>query len=332
MFINKKRADFSGRSIKSPASALLAALIFTLFLVLSVGPATAEPLSVSIAPNGSIKLPTGWIIMDSAELAGRINQTKESLSLPISSSTAFFAVKKNPAGEQIAAISLERAQAAPLNSNIFPLLSPEEKQELFNSVRMVVTSAFTLAKSPMEITDITTKSFGRYNTLIVSGKQSDGHNPTDFHLIYYFLPNDTYIFSVLCRSDSAKELTQDFNLIMSGFDPDKSWQPTRPPERKSGESLPDYLSRIYGVEPGKLPLSPPAPTAANEKQPDGSFKETLPANQPPAFNATKAESVQTPPLANKNATQTQGQAQPAEKTQQPPTPAPTGEHSNAQGQ
>ncbi len=255
--------------------------------------------------------------MDSALLAEQLKQAKGSAGLPISADTAFFAAKNNPAGEQIAVISLERTQPAPLNSNILPLLSQEEKRELFNSIRMVVLGAFNQAEPRLNITDITTKTFGRYNTIIVSGKQDEGHNPMDFHLVYYFLTAETQIFSVAYRSDFAKGLNQDFSLIMDSFDPDKTWRPTPPPERKSGEALHDYLSRIYGVEQ-TLPGVPPA--AVNAQNIHNATANTQGSAAAPALPPAGAEKTSPPVQAGQNAAQAQPQpaATNLNATQMPP--------------
>lgn len=327
MFIKKKSADYYDHSCKHRfAVALFTALI--LFFVLNAPLLQAEPLNVAIAPSGTIKLPPGWVIMDSALLAEQLKQAKGSAGMPISSNTAFLAAKNNPSGEQIAVISLERTQPAPLNSNILPLLSQEEKRELFNSIRMVVLGAFNQAEPPLDITDITTKTFGRYNTIIVSGKQNEGHNPMDFHLVYYFLTNETHIFSVAYRSDFAKSLNQDFSLIMDSFDPDKTWRPTPPPERKPGEALHDYLSRIYGVEQTLPGVPPAAVSAQSAHNATANAQEAAPSPAPPASNAEKtlppaqlgqnAAQAQPQAAANLNATQTMPPTANLNATRTPP--------------
>ncbi len=226
--------------------ALLAAVL--LLAAALAGPATAAPHKVSIAPAGSLLLPEGWTVTDPAAAAKQITAAKESMGLSISSNTVFFAVKNNPSMERIACIALERTQASPLNNNIIPLLTPEEKEEVYANMRLVMSGAFQIAGTAVEITETTFKTFGPYHTLIMSLKQPEGRTPVNSHVVYYFLPEATHILTVVYNADAAKELNPDFTAIMDSFNPDSGYEPVPAPARKDGEDLHDYLSRIYKAE------------------------------------------------------------------------------------
>lgn len=228
-------------------STLLAAALL-LMAALPAGPAEAAPRKVTIAPSGSLLLPEGWTVTDPAVAAKQIHEAKENLGITISSSTVFFAVKNNPNQEQLACVALERTQASPLNNNIIPLLTPEEKEEVYANMRLVMSGAFQMAGAPVEITETTFKDFGRYHTLIMSLQQPGGHNPVNSHVVYYFLPEATHILTVVYNAEAAKELNPDFTAIMNSFDPDGGYEPTPAPARKDGENLHDYLGRIYKAE------------------------------------------------------------------------------------
>lgn len=233
---------------------LTLALLVVGFVALPA-PALADPHKVTISPAGSLLLPEGWRVMDPGLAAKQISETKEKLNIAISSNTAFFAVKNNATMDWIAIIALERTQASPLNNNIIPLLTPEEKEEVYANMRLVMTGIFKMAEAPVEITETTFKTFGRYHALIMSMRQAREGTPLETHVIYYVLPKETHILTVVYRADAGKELNPDFSVIMDSFDPDSSYQPEPPPARKEGEVLYDYLDRIYssaeGAEAGK---------------------------------------------------------------------------------
>lgn len=223
----------------------LSALGLILLCLLLAAPALAAPRKVTIDPAGSLLLPQGWTVMDPSVAAKQVTAAKEHMGIAVSSNTIFFAVKNSPSQEQPAGIVLERSQASPLNNNIIPLLTPEEKEEIYANTRLLLTGAFKMAAAEVKITETTFKTFGRYHTLIVSMREAGGHSPTDSHLVYYFLPEATYILTVTYNSGAANELNPDFAVIMDSFDPDSGYQPATPPARKEGEALHDYLSRIY---------------------------------------------------------------------------------------
>ena len=224
---------------------LAAALLFTATLAES---ALAAPRKVTIDPAGSLLLPQGWTIMDPGIAARQVTEAKEHMGIALSSNTVFFAVKNSPTMEQLACIVLERTQASPVNNNIIPLLTPEEKEEIYANTRLIMTGAFKMAGQEAEITEIAFKTFDRYHTLIISMRQAAGHNPTDSHLVYYFLPESTHILTVTYSAGAVKELNPDFTVIMDSFDPDSAYQPAQAPARKEGESLHDYLGRVYEAE------------------------------------------------------------------------------------
>ncbi len=225
---------------------LLAAAL--LLAVTLAGPAPAAPRKVTIDPSGSLLLPQGWTIMDPGAAAKQVSEAKERMGIALSSNTVFFAVKHSPTMEQSACIVLERTQASPINNNIMPLLTSEEKEEIYANTRLIMTGAFKMAGQEVEITETTFKTFGRYHTLIISMRQAAGHNPTDSHLVYYFLPESTHILTVTYSAGAVKELNPDFTVIMDSFDPDSAYQPAQAPARKEGESLHDYLGRVYEAE------------------------------------------------------------------------------------
>ena len=231
--------------VKHPA---LSVLSFILLCLLLAAPTLAAPRKVTIDPAGSLLLPEGWTVMDPGAAAKEVAGAKERMGINVSSNTAFFAVKNNPTQGQPACIVLERAQASPLNNNIIPLLTPEEKEEIYANTRLIMTGAFKMAGQEVEITETTFKTFGRYHTLIISMRQAAGHNPTDSHLVYYFLPESTHILTVTYSAGAVKELNPDFTVIMDSFDPDSAYQPAQAPARKEGESLHDYLGRVYEAE------------------------------------------------------------------------------------
>ena len=112
--------------VKHPA---LSVLSFILLCLLLAAPTLAAPRKVTIDPAGSLLLPEGWTVMDPGAAAKEVAGAKERMGINVSSNTAFFAVKNNPTQGQPACIVLERAQASPLNNNIIPILTPEEKEE-----------------------------------------------------------------------------------------------------------------------------------------------------------------------------------------------------------
>ena len=128
------------RRLSRAARFLMAALL--LAAIFSAVPALAEPRKVTIAPTGSLLLPEGWTISDPALAAKYVTEAKEGLGMPISSNTVFFAIKNNAQAEQIACIALERTQASALNNNIIPLLTPEEKEEIYANMRLIMAGAF----------------------------------------------------------------------------------------------------------------------------------------------------------------------------------------------
>ena len=226
-----------------------ARLLLALLLLAAICPAAlAEPRKVTIAPAGSLLLPEGWTIADPTLAAKYVAEAKESLGMPISSNTVFFAIKTNARMEQIACIALERAQASALNNNIIPLLTPEEKEEIYANMRLIMAGAFKQMQTPMDITETTFKTFGRYHTLIMSMRQPEGHTPFTVHVVYYFLPKEAHILTVAYNTDAAKELNPDFAVILDSFDPDSGYTPVTPPARKDGEDLAGYLGRVYADE------------------------------------------------------------------------------------
>ena len=226
-----------------------ARLLLALLLLAAICPAAlAEPRKVTIAPAGSLLLPEGWTIADPTMAAKYVTEAKESLGMPISSNTVFFAIKTNARMEQIACIALERAQASALNNNIIPLLTPDEKEEIYASMRLIMAGAFKQMQTPMDVTETTFKTFGRYHTLIMSLRQPEGHNPLTVHVVYYFLPKNAHILTVAYNTDAAKELNPDFAVILDSFDPDSGYTPVTPPARKDGEDLAGYLGRVYADE------------------------------------------------------------------------------------
>ncbi len=237
------------RAGRRRAAAALTALLGGVLLaaLLLPCPALAAPSKVNIAPSGSLLLPAGWTIADPTLAAKYAAEAKEKLGMPISSNTVFFAIKNNATAQQIACIALERTQPSPLNNNIIPLLTETEKEEVYANMRLVMTGVFKQTQSPTEITETTFKTFGRYHTLITSMRQTQGHTPLNSHVVYYFLPKETHILTVVYNSDAAKELNPDFTVILDSFDPDSGYAPAAPPPRKEGETLPDYLGRIYGA-------------------------------------------------------------------------------------
>ena len=239
----------SARAGRCRAIARLAALFGILLLTALLLPrhALAAPSKVNIAPSGSLLLPAGWTISDPTLAAKSVAEAKEKLGMPISSNTVFFAIKNNANAQQIACIALERTQPSPLNNNIIPLLTEMEKEEVYANMRLVMTGVFKQTQSPTEITETTFKTFGRYHTLITSLRQTQGHTPLNSHVVYYFLPKETHILTVVYNSDAAKELNPDFTVILDSFDPDSGYTPAAPPPRKEGEALPDYLGRVYGA-------------------------------------------------------------------------------------
>lgn len=225
--------------------------VLLLAAVCPAAPATAEPRKVTIAPAGSLLLPEGWTIADPAVAAKYVAEAKEGLGMPISSNTAFFAIKNNARAEQIACITLERTQASVLNNNLIPLLTPEEKEEVYANMRLIMAGAFRQMQMPLDITETTFKTFGRYHTLIMSMRQPGGHTPLTVHVVYYFLPKEAHILTAAYNTDAAKELNPDFSVILDSFDPDNGYTPATPPARKDGEDLAGYLGRIYaGEAPG----------------------------------------------------------------------------------
>ena len=212
-----------------------ARLLLALLLLAAICPAAlAEPRKVTIAPAGSLLLPEGWTIADPTLAAKYVAEAKEKLGMPISSNTVFFAIKNNANAQQIACIALERTQPSPLNNNIIPLLTEMEKEEVYANMRLVMTGVFKQTQSPTEITETTFKTFGRYHTLITSLRQTQGHTPLNSHVVYYFLPKETHILTVVYNSDAAKELNPDFTVILDSFDPDSGYTPAAPPPRKEG--------------------------------------------------------------------------------------------------
>jgi hypothetical protein len=186
--------------------------------------------------------------MDPAITAQQVAEAKEALGVSTSSDTVFFAVKNNSSGEPIASISLERTQAAPLNNNIIPLLTPEEKEEVYANVRLVMAGLYKRAGINVDITETTFKTFDRYHTLIVSLRQSERHNPSEAHVVSYFLPDQTHLLTATYSVEAVRELNPDFTIIMDSFDPDKEYQTAPAPAREEGENLADYLSRIYKTD------------------------------------------------------------------------------------
>ena len=208
--------------------------------------AAAAPKAVTFAKSGYMLLPDNWTVQSTQMLTAAVDDAKEQLGLNVDSKSLFYANKRNAQGEEMAAVVVEEAQASPLNNNLIPLLLPEEKENMYTSVRMVLTGAFSMAGADMEVTETAFKDFGRYHTLIASGRQTAGHKPINVHMVYYFLPERTVLLVATAQSEFAKELNRDFTIIMESFDPDKSYLPVNPPDREEGEELTAYLSRIYG--------------------------------------------------------------------------------------
>lgn len=264
---------------------LLAVLL--LAAVCPAAPVWSEPRKVTIAPAGSLLLPEGWTIADPALAAKYVAEAKESLGMPISSNTVFFAIKTNAQGEQIACIALERTQPSALNNNIIPLLTPEEKEEIYASMRLILAGAFKQMQTPMDITETTFKTFGRYHTLIVSMRRPEGHNPLTVHVVYYFLPKDAHVLTVAYSTGAAKELNPDFAVILDSFDPDSGYAPAAPPDRKAGENLAEYLGRVYAAEtPGRGGDADKNATAGAAQADEGATKENIAGK-----NATKADAI-----------------------------------------
>ena len=213
------------------------------------GPVKPQAHKVSIAPAGSLHLPPGWMVTDPSAAGKQVASIEERLGLPpAKSSTVFSAIKSSPATGWLAEMVLERSDPSPLNNNLIPLLTPEEKTEIYDLTRLSLTGGLKMAEAAMEITETTFKTFGRYHTLIVSLRGSEGAVPVKTHVVYYFLPEQTHLLSVTYKAEAAKELNPDFTMIMDTFDPDAQYTPVAPPPRKDGEKLNDYLARIYAQQ------------------------------------------------------------------------------------
>ncbi len=229
-----------------PACLKYAALLFALACVFYPTSAAAAPKAVTFAQSGHLLLPDNWTVQSTQTLSAAVAEAKEQLALAVDSKSLFYASKRDAQGEEIATIVVEEAQPAPVNNNFIPLLLPEEKEIMYTSVRMALTGAFNMTGADMEVTEISFKDFGRYHTLIASGKQTAGHKPINAHLVYYFLPERTVLLVAMVQVEVARELNSDFTLIMDSFDPDTNYQPVTPPDRADDEDLTAYLSRVYG--------------------------------------------------------------------------------------
>ena len=129
-------------------------------------------------------------------------------------------------------------------------------------MRLIMAGAFKQMQTPMDVTETTFKTFGRYHTLIMSLRQPEGHNPLTVHVVYYFLPKNAHILTVAYNTDAAKELNPDFAVILDSFDPDSGYAPAAPPARKAGENLAEYLGRVYAAEAPKTSLDKNATAGA----------------------------------------------------------------------
>ena len=206
----------------------------------------------TVDQNMTIYLPDGWQAQDTGKYGAAMDSLAAEMPIKLPMSPAlFFATRANGEGKPAAFVGLAHTPIPGLSNDMLRGLTPEEKQQLAQAMVMVMRGLSSHINMPLVVDTAEFKSIGRYEPLVFSGQNEQTaarvpgweSNLFSFRMAFFFLPKAAVVMSYVGLPQNNAGMDAEFDRILAAFEPDASYRPKPPPDRREGEPMEVYMMR-----------------------------------------------------------------------------------------
>ena len=200
----------------------------------------------------TIYLPDGWQTQDAGQYGASVDALAAQIPISFSKGSAMFCARRaNDQGRPAALVGIGRNSFPGLNNNVLRGLAPDERQQFAQAMVMVMRGLSAQIDMPLAVDTAEFKSVGRYDPLVLSGQNEQTaaripgweSNLLRFHLAFFFLPKDAVVLAYVGLPQNDSGIDAEFDRILAAFEPDASYRPKPPPDRRESESMEVYMMR-----------------------------------------------------------------------------------------
>jgi hypothetical protein len=155
-----------------------------------------------------------------------------------------------PTGEAVTLFTLHRLPPLEIPSEVFPLLTPEEEQQLCDALAKNFIATFTEQTGVAPAGSKTMLNYlNGWHTVMLTARFISNQTDIIANRIIYSLPEQAVALTFLTETPMIAVVAPDITYILDNFQPDTRIAPRDLPARNPGETLDAYLVRMKNASP-----------------------------------------------------------------------------------